>query len=388
MTPSRSQLTLKVRLPGLKGKTVEFEDDQGARWKHRPVSDIGDLKTVRCWKDFLDGTTERRKYIQEAGADLGEWLFDDRAVAYLEERKRAWTEEQPRLRIELAVPLDRVDWPWEIVLLRRLGHLAIDPPWTLVRTAGTGNGMPAAAGSPLQVEIIGVHLDKAAKMAPLATAEEIEDIRVAVENAIDHRLVDVTVDHLGDWGTLVERCEKLGAPQVFHFAGHGLGDGLVFRGADGDVEEVGNDKLASLLCCQRGNRQTRLAFLNACTTSSGPRDLQPFGGLAQRLVDRGVPAVGGFQNPVEDDEACNFAVGFYESVSRGDAVDCAWQEARRRSYLAPGDTVAWAFAELSVSGDPEPLLPGLELRCADGAAFGKHPGLRPRRAASQDGAIP
>ncbi len=41
MTPSRSQLTLKVRLPGLRGKTVAFEDDQGASWKHRTVGDIG-----------------------------------------------------------------------------------------------------------------------------------------------------------------------------------------------------------------------------------------------------------------------------------------------------------------------------------------------------------
>ena len=91
MTPKTSQLTLKVRLPGLKAKAVAFEDNQGTCWKHRPVGDIGDLKTVRCWKAFLDGTTERRKYIQETGAVLGEWLFDDRAVDHLVKKKRAWT---------------------------------------------------------------------------------------------------------------------------------------------------------------------------------------------------------------------------------------------------------------------------------------------------------
>lgn len=304
---------------------------------------------------------------------MGKWLFDDRAVDHLVKKKRAWTEEQPRLRIELAVPLGRVDWPWEVVLLRSLGHLAVEPPWTFVRTVGTGN-MPAAAGSPLQVEIIGVHLDGTSKIAPLTTDEEIEDIRVAVEAAIDHRLIDVAVDHLGDWDALVRRCEKFGPPHVFHFAGHGLIDGLIFRGTDGDGEKVGNDKLSSLLCGQRGDRQTRLAFLNACTTSSGPRDLQPFGGLTQRLVDRGVPAAGGFQNPVEDDEARNFAGAFFDAVSRGDAVDCAWQAARRRSFLAAGDTVAWAFAELSLR--KASASPGLEFRSADGAAFSRHPGIR------------
>lgn len=356
MGPSQSQLLLKVCLPDLTEESVTFEDSQGTRWQHQPVADIGDLKTVRCWKALLGGRPERRKYVQDIGAALGDWLFDDRAVDYLVKEKQAWSEEQTRLRIELAVPLDRVDWPWEAVFLRRLGHLAVEFPWTLVRTHGTGGGMPASTGSPLQVELIGVHLGQTAEMAPLTTAEEIEDIRVAVEDAIDHRLIDITVDHLGDWDALVGRCEKLGPPHVFHFAGHGLNNGLVFRGADGNAERVGNDKVASLLSRQRGHRRTHLAFLNACTTSSGPRELQPFGGLAQRLVARGIPAVGGFQNPVQDDEARNFAAAFYAAVSRGEAVDCSWQAARRRSFLAPGDTVAWAFAELSVTGMPEPLL--------------------------------
>lgn len=355
MSPIRSQLTLKVRLPSLKETMVVFEDDQGASWQHSPVGDIGELKSDWCWQEFLDGITERRKYLQRVGVELGDWLFDARAVDFLLSKRRAWTDEEPQLRIELAVPLDRVAWPWELISLPNLGHLSIDSPWTLVRTAGEGY-MPAAVGSPLQVEIVGSHLDGAAESTPLATAREIEDIRLAVENAIDRRLVDVNFDPSGDWSALVESYETVGPPHVFHFAGQGRIDGLVFRGADGDGEIVGNDKLSSLLGGRRGDHQTRLAFLNASFTSSGPRALQPFGGLAQRLVSRGVPAVGGFQNPIEDDEARNFAAAFYAGVSRGDAVDCAWQEARRRSFMAPGDTVAWAFAELSVVGEPQPLL--------------------------------
>lgn len=207
------------------------------------------------------------------------------------------------------------------------------------------------------VEILGVRLEEEGNWPPLATGEEIEDIRIAIENAGIRQSFDVSCDPLGEWTALVKRCKSQGPPHVFHFAGHGLdeGRGLVFRGAEGASEEVDAERLASLLSSSERGRKTQLVFLNACTTSAGPRQLQPFGGLAQRLIQRGIPAVVGFQNPVKDSQARNLAAHFYTALSRGDSVDCALQKARYELFLDAGSNIDWAFATLSISGNPRPF---------------------------------
>lgn len=359
MTASRSTLALQVRLPTPGNEAIYFEDERGAWWPHTPggTSPIDDLRADALWRRCVGPEVDRRAVVKTAGAILGDWLLDQRAVHHLLDKKRTWTKGQARLRIELQVPLEWVDWPWEIVASRDLGHMAVEPPWTVVRVSDRGEAPPTStADSQLLVDLLGVRLDGGGDLAQLATDEEIEGIRNAIE-AFGERRFKVSVDPLGAWSALVERCEERRPPHVFHFAGHGLDDGrgLVFRGTDGQPERVDDERLASLLTGGGQGRETRLVVLNACTTSAGPRRLQPFGGLAQRLIQKGIPAVVSFQNPVEDQQALALAASFYDALGRGDSVDCALQTARRDLFLAEGDHVAWAFLTLSVSGSPKPF---------------------------------
>ena len=82
--------------------------------------------------------------------------------------------------------------------------------------------------------------------------------------------------------------------------------GVVMEGADGRSHEVTGDELGGLLS-EYG--QTRLAVLNACEGArSDAKDL--FGGMAQTLIQQGLPAVVAMQFQISDAAAIIFAREF------------------------------------------------------------------------------
>ncbi len=359
-TGKRSKLTLEVRLRGSSEEAIEFQDARGYVWQHDSGPPPLLLRSEQLWSRIAADWAHRRDIVREAGATLGEWLFDQRAADYLRNQAKSWSEEENRHRIELRVPAELAEWPWEMVALQGLGVLATHQALIVVRVSDHGKQPQAAHSSQIAVEVVGVKLEKHGSWADLATGKEIESIRAEIEMVENGRRFSVKVDPLGGWSAVVQRYTTQGPPHVFHFAGHGLdqGKGLVFRGEHGGPEEISADRVASLLCRKKGGRgrRTRLAFLNACsTTAPGGGRFQPFGGLAQQLIQHGIPAVVGFQAPVEDNQASELAAAFYEAVARGDSVDCALQEARTKLFDLGGETVSWGFASLTVSGTPEPL---------------------------------
>ena len=117
---------------------------------------------------------------------------------------------------------------------------------------------------------------------------------------------------------------------VFHFVGHGFyqsdwGSGvLVMEGADGRSHEVTGDDLGVLLS---DYGQTRLAVLNACEGArSDATDL--FGGMAQSLIQQGLPAVVAMQFQISDAAAIVFAREFYGAIADGCRLETAVAEAR------------------------------------------------------------
>jgi hypothetical protein len=117
---------------------------------------------------------------------------------------------------------------------------------------------------------------------------------------------------------------------VFHFVGHGLyrsdwGSGvLVMEDADGRSHEVTGDELGGLLS-EYG--QIRLAVLNACEGArSDAKDL--FGGMAQSLIQQGLPAVVAMQFQISDAAAIIFAREFYGAIADGCRLEAAVAEAR------------------------------------------------------------
>ncbi|MSP59415.1 MAG: CHAT domain-containing protein [Myxococcales bacterium] len=264
----------------------------------------------------------------------------------------------PARRVDLRVPKELAEWPWELATLEKLGPPAVHPKLTVVRVSELGSPSLTPPAQ-LVIDLIGVHHDDPHPWEPLKTRQEIERIRQEIEAAGKRGRYAVTVDARGGWDALVQRYEETGPPHLFHFAGHGFdgGRGLVFAGEDGGPEEITAEQVAMVLRQSVRGRQTRLAFLNACSSSATgkPRPYQPFGALGAMLIQHGVPMVIGLQTALDDSEAQSLAAAFYQGVANGDSVDCAIQRARRDLYLDGGGSVSWAFVHLTVSGTPSPL---------------------------------
>ena len=117
---------------------------------------------------------------------------------------------------------------------------------------------------------------------------------------------------------------------VFHFVGHGFykpdwGDGvLVMEDRNGRSHEVPGEELGGLL---HEYDLTRLAVLNACEGARGGVS-DPFAGVAQSLIQQGLPAVVAMQFEITDDAAIIFAHELYAAIADGYPLEAALAEAR------------------------------------------------------------
>ena len=138
------------------------------------------------------------------------------------------------------------------------------------------------------------------------------------------------VERLAANMSILRRRLRREAFHVFHFVGHGFyrpdwGDGvLVMEDRHGGPHEVTGEELGGLLS---EYDQTRLAVLNACEGArSGARD--PFAGVAQSLIQQGMPAVVAMQFEITDDAAVIFAHELYAAITDGFSLEAALTEAR------------------------------------------------------------
>lgn len=353
--PRHSEICLTVRFPAVATGDVESETPDGTVFRHTPGSLSDALRTDALWQLVQGQPHAARERLTQAGAELGRWLYGKDTIRYLRQRVDAWSEGMAPARIELRVSREQADVPWELCTLPGIGPLATLPALTVVRQA---HDTPVAAPTPLSqlsVELMGVQYSPGS-WQQLQTGTELECIRREIEQVGQRGRFSVRVDPIGTWEDFCERCQTLGPPHIFHFAGHGLRDGrgLVFRGRNGAPQEIEAERVAVLLSRQARGRQTRLAFLNACQTAAAGQPSQPFGGLAPMLQQHGIHFVVGMQVPNLDSEARELAATFYRALAAGSSVDCAVQDARQRLFLT-GRGIGWAFLSLQLAGAPGPL---------------------------------
>src|SRR6266478_5502755 len=141
------------------------------------------------------------------------------------------------------------------------------------------------------------------------------------------RLPSATLDAL--------RLRARGAPfHVFHFIGHGgfdeaAQDGVLqFEDESGMSYPVRGELLGMQL---HDHRSLRLAVLNACEGARSSRQ-EPFSGVAQSLLQQGVPAVIAMQFEISDAAAKVLALEFYRAVAEGNPVDAAVCESRKALF--------------------------------------------------------
>jgi tetratricopeptide (TPR) repeat protein len=137
---------------------------------------------------------------------------------------------------------------------------------------------------------------------------------------------------------------------VLHYMGHGgfdadSGGMLLFTDRSGRGVPVTGSDLGVML---RDHTSLRVAVLNACEAArTDPAD--PFAGVADTLVRRGIPAVIAMQFEVSDKAAIEFAPALYGALAAGRPVDAAVAEARKAVYTV--SPLEWATPVLYLRAD-------------------------------------
>ena len=260
-----------------------------------------------------------------------------------------------RIRIHPISAPELADVPWEFLFhgtLNRFLSLSTETP--VVRFLDLPEAVrPRKVALPLKV------------LVAIAAPQDLVELDVDEEWL---RLREAVVDLENQGVVALERLDHANLPElqhalrrgeyhVFHFVGHGgfderMQDGvLMMEGPEGRGVVVGAQRLGTLL---HDHPSLRLAVLNAC---EGARTdvADPFGGVAQTLVQQGVAAVIAMQFEFTDAAAIMLAHEFYGALADGYPIDAALAEGRKAIFNAGNDT-EWAT-------------PVLHLRSPDGQLF-------------------
>jgi hypothetical protein len=289
-----------------------------------------------------------------AAKQVGERLFDAVFAGPVGECLRRSTdrarEQQTtlRIRLRLADCPDLADLPWELLYDRRDDwFLALSGHTPVVRYVQLPD-QPRAIQINLPLRIL-VIKSEPVDCPPLDLTAEWEQVAGALVELRDAGLVaftELTSPTLGE----LRRALLNDTFHVLHYMGHGAfdqqnGGMLLFADRVGHSVPVTGGDLGVML---RDHTSMRLAVLNACEAGrTDPTD--PFAGVADTLVRRGIPAVVAMQFEVTDVAAVEFAPALYGALAAGRPVDVAVAEARKAMYTV--SPIEWATPVLYLRGD-------------------------------------
>ena len=282
--------------------------------------------------------------VRGVGAALYDALFASGLRGYLEQslrQVRPQTGEGLRFLIDATDTPEVAGLPWEFAYDRKTEDFvfrAIQMP--IVRWLDLEQAPPTLEVEPPLRLLIAVA--SPADQPGLRVGEELSRLNAELAQVTAaHPITTVALEHASL--NSLDRALVDHAPHILHFIGHGgfAGDeGLVYLESDarpGTTQPLDGSRLSALL---RNHLQSlRLVFLNSCLGAAVSRR-DPFGGLAQRLIRRGVPAVVAMQFPIPDRAAILLAQDFYRYVAAGFPVDAALTSARTFLYVN-GFEVEW-----------------------------------------------
>lgn len=271
---------------------------------------------------------------EEVGARIFDALFAGPvAEAWRSSLARLHPDEGLRLNLRLPDAPELAALPWELLYDSTHQHfLALDERTPVNRYLS----LPLAQEEmlvepPLRVLVI---LSAPTDHEPLlAVEEEWQRIQTALAPVIATKQIELERLAKATWDELQSQLRKQSF-HILHFVGHGLFDsqqgngGLLFEDEEGFTQLISARKLAHLL---RNHPSLRLALLNACEGAVSAAD-NPFAGVAQALVQQGIPAVIAMQQAISDRAALTFGPTFYAAVADGYPVDAALTQARMAVY--------------------------------------------------------
>jgi len=280
---------------------------------------------------------------QEFGRKVYEAIFQGEVRDCLR-RSLDVTTQQPdqglRLRLRLTAAPALADWPWEYLydpsFRRFFAHSAATP---IVRYLDLSQRIqPLTVQPPLKILVM---IANPRDVGQLDVEAEWRKVQAALADLVARGLVTLTRLEKATLAAL-QRQLRHDQYHIFHFVGHGGFDEqhqegvLLLEQENGLVRMVAGSYIGTLL---HDHRSLRLAVLNSC---EGARTAQsdPFAGVAQILVQQGIPAVIAMQFEITDEAAITFAHEFYTALADRYPVDGALAEARKAIY-ADGNDVEW-----------------------------------------------
>lgn len=245
-----------------------------------------------------------------------------------------------RIKLRLSDVPELGDLPWEYLYnptLNRFLSLSIETP--IVRYLELPELIPQLKIElPLRILVMISNPDNYQK---LDAEHEWDNLKKALIRLERQKIVEM--DRLEN-STLTSLEEQLKQKEyhIFHYIGHGgfdkqASDGvLIFEDEKNEGFPVSSQKLGFLL---HDHRSIRFVFLNACE-GARTSTIDPFAGVAQSLVQQGIPAVIAMQFVISDRAAILLAQKFYKALGNGRPVDASLSEARKEIFMK-GNSIEW-----------------------------------------------
>jgi tetratricopeptide (TPR) repeat protein len=237
--------------------------------------------------------------------------------------------------------------PWELLADDR-GHLAADLALRYAPVRRLGEPAQPEAPSPCRLSLVFMAAAPRDQRRLNYEAEE-----TAILNATAKTGLDLTVEESGALEWLAARVAEEAPVDVLHLSCHGQGGtepALCLETDEGATDLASVEHLIGELSTHR----PRLLFLSACHTAESAETDDETGivdSLALALLRAGMPAVMGWDGPVSDEEATEFAAHLYRQLARKADLQAALAEARFALLNRPGaDPLArsrdWHLARL------------------------------------------
>lgn len=295
--------------------------------------------------------------IKVLGARLFEALFIKDVLRCWQSSVAAMQEPHTgvRIRLNLTEAPKLIHLPWEYLYDATLDRfLAQGVATPIVRYLDLLQPSPPLTVSPpLHILVI---ISDPTDIQALDVEREWQTLRATLADLLER---EVVVLERQDKATLEELQHRLRRKNyhILHFVGHGAFDEqkqtglLVFEDNTGKSRFLPGDRLGKLLM---NHATLRLVLLNACQGAQ-TSSIDAFAGVAQSLVQQGIPAVIAMQAEIADSAANDFSRTFYAAIADQRPVDTALAEARVTLYTG-GNDVEWG-------------IPVLYMRSPDGRIF-------------------
>ena len=260
-----------------------------------------------------------------------------------------------RIRLRLNDAPELVNLPWEYLYnpsLNRFLSLSIDTP--LVRYMELPERIaPLSVSLPIRLLVM---ISSPTDYPKLDVEQEWNNLKAALCGLEERGLIQIERIETASPVELQYHLRRSDY-HIFHFIGHGgfneqAQDGiLLFEDENKRGRQLSGQYLGTLL---HDEKTLRLVILNACEGAVSGSD-DPFAGVAQNLVQQGMPAVIAMQREITDEAAITFAREFYTAIAEGFPVDASMSEARK-AIFSLGNDIEWGT-------------PVLYMRAPDGKIF-------------------